>query len=199
MSDQIVAALVTALTLATIAVAGWLVTEFLARRRERRLRRDEAALRFLERQIEELYGPLVGLIQYSKHIFEVAQQRLPTENGRIIYEHFNSEHTTILRFFIENYFLPSNKQIGNLIRGKMHLLESASLPESFVQFFRHEAMYECLDRLWREKRIPSMIPGEGWPQSFGPDAVATLERLSSKHRDYLKRLTSLHSDSQRPA
>ena len=57
------------------------------------------------------------------------------------------------------------------------------MPESFLQFFVHEAHYSCLHRLWKDEGIDSLdVHGASWPAQFSKDVRSTLERLTMRHQ-----------------
>ncbi|MCA9330595.1 hypothetical protein KC957_00980, partial [Candidatus Saccharibacteria bacterium] len=60
MSEAASAALIGALAAGVFTALGWFVMHLLSDRRERVVQRRQAALHHLQRQIEELYGPLSG-------------------------------------------------------------------------------------------------------------------------------------------
>ena len=60
---------IVALIAGSITGVGWLVNHWLSGRREEQRRRIEAQLKFVERQIEELYGPLAFLIYEGERNF----------------------------------------------------------------------------------------------------------------------------------
>jgi hypothetical protein len=175
---------------AVVAAIGWFVAHALSSRRESFARRDSAARDHLEKQIEELYGPLLGLIQHSRMAFAVAARKLPTNAaGQIEFSQFSDIDGDIWRFFIENYFLPVNRDIRHLIRSKMHLLEAGVLPKSFDDFFMHEVQFEALHQLWKEKGVDSSgIGGPGWPVGFESDVQAVLDQLRLRHQSFLRRI-----------
>jgi len=120
----------------------------LALRREIEMLRDQTGLKHLQRQIEELYSPLVGLIQYGEVVNQVEFAKAPKDST-------GQDAAEIRRYFAEKYYLPLNSQISDLIRTKIYLLDCDQLPESFQQFLRHSAQFECLHRLWQDKGIRS--------------------------------------------
>jgi hypothetical protein len=180
---------------AVVAAIGWFVAHALSSRREIFVRRDSAARDHLEKQIEELYGPLLGLIQHSKMAFAVAARKLPTNAaGQIEFCQFSELDGDIWRFFIENYFLPVNRDIRHLIRSKMHLLEAGVLPKSFDDFFIHEVQFEALHQLWKERGVDSSsIAGPGWPKGFESDVQAVLDQLRLHHQSFLRRIGATRS------
>jgi hypothetical protein len=183
-------ALIGAISGAIVAGIGWFVTHTLAIKREELSRRDNTAREHLESQIKELYGPLLGLIQHSRIVFEVAAKVLPASgDGQIEFSRFSERDGEVWRFFIESYFLPVNEEIRRLIRSRMYLLKDGVLPKSFEDFFIHEAQFEVLHRLWKEKAVDSShISGHGWPSEFEPQVQTTLDHLREQHQMFLRRL-----------
>ena len=102
---------------------------------------------------------------------------------------FSAHDGEIWRFFVEQYFLPVNAKIRDLIRSNMHLLEAGILPKTFDAFFAHEVQFEALHRLWKEKGVASPgDPGLGWPREFESDVQTTLDELRLRHQRFLRRL-----------
>jgi hypothetical protein len=182
-------AMIGALIGSLAAAVGWFAVHALSSRREVAARRDNATRDHLERQIEQLYGPLLGLIQHSRMVFAVALDKLPNKNGRIDFSSFSDRDAEIWRYFVERYFIPGNTQIRELIRSKMHLLEGGNLPESFASFFEHEVQLEALHKLWKEKGVDSSdIHGPGWPVDFESQTQVVLDQLRTRHQLFLRRL-----------
>jgi hypothetical protein len=75
MNPQVETALLSALVPGPITLCGWFISNWLTKRREDEARRQQPALKHLEQQMEELYGPLLGLIEQSGAVFSVATQR----------------------------------------------------------------------------------------------------------------------------
>ena len=189
MDKTLLPVIIGAISGAFVAAIGWFVVHGLSSRREIAARRDNAARNYLEKQIEELYGPLLGLIKHSRMAFAVATRKLPnTENGQIDFGRFSERDSEIWHFFVENYFLPVNAEIRRLLRSKMHLLESGVLPRSFEDFFLHEVQFEALHTLWKAYGVDSSnISGPGWPTDFEADVRNVLEQLRTRHQVFLHR------------
>ena len=194
-------ALIGALSGAIVAGIGWFVTHTLAIKRDELARRDNTAREFLESQIKELYGPLLGLIQHSRIVFEVAAKILPTTgDGQIEFSRFMEHDGQVWRFFVERYFLPVNEEIRRLIRSRMYLLKEGMLPNSFEDFFVHEAQFEVLHRLWKEQAVDSShISGHGWPPEFERQVETTLDHLREQHQLFLRRVGAIHGGSRAEA
>ncbi len=191
--NTLLPALIGAISGAIVASIGWFVTHTLAVKREELARRDNTSREYIESQIKELYGPLLGLIQHSRIVFEVAAKLLPASgDGRIEFSRFSERDGEVWHFFIERYFLPLNEEIRRLIRSRMYLLKDGVLPKSFEDFFVHEAQFEVLHRLWKEKAVDSShISGHGWPSEFEPQVQTTLDHLGEQHQTFLRRLGAI--------
>ena len=77
--------------------------------------RDKTALQHLQRQIEELYSPLLGLIEYSTAVYRIASLRLPSIGNWRHVKH-SKEEVEIWLYFEEKYFLPLFLTTLNLYR-----------------------------------------------------------------------------------
>jgi hypothetical protein len=174
MNPQVEAAIISAgvagaCVAAAVTSVGWFITNRLTQRREEEARRQQAALKHLERQIEELYGPLLGLIQQSEAVFKVAVLRRDLKDP---------DSQKAWGYFIDKYFLPLNAQMAILLSTKVHLSYAENWPASYLEFFTHQAQFESLHKIWVEQHIDSqMIKGGGWPQQFGADVRQTLYEL----------------------
>ncbi len=188
MSSDIVAAVLAAVIAAVVTAFGWIVNSVLRVRETARLKRAASDQEHVRRQVEELYGPLLGLIQESRLTFEVAQARLPTnDEGNIDQQAFSAEqeHDKIWGHFVEEHFLPINERIYELLQRKRHLLVSENLPQSYLDFAKHHVTFKCLHSLWAKRRIRSdAFAGLGWPAGFEEDVKKTLGKLREQSESY---------------
>ena len=184
MDDKLILAVYTGLVALVSALIGFLVNHYLTLLREVNVRRRAETAHYLERQIGELYGPLLGMIEHSEMIYEILRKKLAQQAApKIDFTKLNEQDGQVWRFFQERFFLPMNAEIRDLIRSKTHLLERGLMPESFLQFFVHEAHYACLHPLWKEHGISSLeVRGVSWPESFRRDVGNTLAQLTQRHQ-----------------
>jgi hypothetical protein len=184
MEEKILLAVYSGLVALAGGLIGFLVNHYLAIRREINLRRRVETTHYLEQQIGELYGPLLGLIEHSEMVYAILRKKLAHQAvPRIDFTKLNEQDGQVWRFFQERFFLPINSDIRDLIRSKTHLLERGQMPVSFSQFFVHEAHYSCLHPLWKELGISSLeVRGVSWPDEFAPDVKSTLRLLTQRHQ-----------------
>jgi hypothetical protein len=181
-----VAALIGALIGGLVTAVGWYVTK----RKEDLFRRQEASLNYRQRQIEDLYGPLFGIIQQSRAVYDVAKKFVPiNKDGRIDVQNFQPEHEKIWAHYVDSYIRPLNKQAVELIRSKMYLLNSDTLPESFRQFLEHTTHLEAVNSLAREglNTFPN-APWAGYPAQFNQDVKEALDNLLIQYKSEIRLL-----------
>ncbi len=197
MDTQLLSAMIGAIVGGIITMLGWFANYYLARKKEVEAHQTEKSQQHLERQIEELYGPLWGLVQQSKVVYDVACQRLPSINGNINPGEFDKQESEIWNYLKDTFFLPINIQIAELLRTKVYLVESSEIPASFKDFLSYQAQFEVLHRIWKDKRIDStQVRGVGWPPRFNSDVADSLGKLRNRYREQLQQTGP---QSQNPA
>jgi hypothetical protein len=170
-----------ALIAAAVTILGWYVTYAYAKRREDQTRRTELRLKYRQRQIEELYGPLLSLIEQIFNVWQVRQNIVnPKDSHRS-----GADETRIREFIWREYFSPLHHEIGTLLRTKLYLLENGRMPESFSRYLEHATQEECQHRLWSELHIET-DGGTPWPQGFYEEVKDTLERLTNDYQGGLR-------------
>jgi hypothetical protein len=153
-----------------------------ALRKEYEVLRDQTALKHLQRQIEELYSPLLGLIEYGNAVNEV-------EFAKLLQPRNDEDKAKTQRYLEEKYYLPLNAQMSDLIRTKIYLLDSDAIPESYKQFLMHAAQFECLHNLWKDVGVRSDgFPGIEYPKTFKDEVRDSLDKLRRNYNEYIGRL-----------
>jgi hypothetical protein len=78
----------------------------------------KSELEFREKQLSELYGPAYGIIKSEKEIFDL----------------WITGKMKDVNLKVKQLFDKHNKFLMNLIANETHLIDGASMPESFVRF-----------------------------------------------------------------
>jgi hypothetical protein len=180
MSDGLTPTLITV----SVTAVGWYATYAYAKRAENRTRRAEIQLKYRAQQIEELYGPLLSLIEQVFNVWEVRETILKGGN------YSDAVQKSIGEFFWQRYFSPLHKEIGELLRTRLYLLENSHLPKSFGEYLQHATQEACQHQLWDELKIDtSHVPGRKWPRQFDQDVKKTLDSLMEQYKSGLARLS----------
>jgi hypothetical protein len=163
-----------------LGVGGWLGVQIWTILSNWQTRKRIARLEHLKNQIEQLYGPVVGINRQCASLFELALRILPhTDKTHIAQENFNpaEKHIEKWRFLVENYFLPLNSDAASLLKTEAHLLDNP-LPPSFGEFLDHTTQFEALHMMWKKGELEN--PGAaplGFPSKFTTDLEASFYRI----------------------
>ena len=112
MDDKLFLAAYTGLVALFSGLVGFLVNHYLTLFREINLRRRSETAHYLERQIGEFYGPLLGLIEHSERVHEILRKKLADQAvPKIDFTKLNEQDGQVWRFFQESFFLPMNSEI----------------------------------------------------------------------------------------
>ena len=172
-------ALIAAIIPAILTIRGWRVEQ----RRLREQQLWESQIEYRRQQIEELYGPLWGMVQKHKSIYEVAKKILPNDGKKVKWDRFQGDDSDIWNFFLDNYRNPIQSEMAQLINAKIHLLENGIMPDSFQHFLEHESVSICLYSLWKATGKSSLekVAPNPYPEEFDRDVKSMLDQL---RRDY---------------
>ena len=179
MNIQILATILTGL----VTITSLIISNYFMRRKEDRTKRLQIRIEYASKQIEEFYGPLYSLIQQMKNYKSVRQsiimpQDIPPD-----------EVNKIKIFFREEYQMPLNNEIRDLIKNKFHLIEGKELPSSFWTFLQYSTQQSAQVRLWKELQMETHhIQGTPWPNEFEEDVKKTVTELINRYDSLLKEL-----------
>lgn len=166
---------------AGVAVIGWFVAHFLTRRGAREQYRREAALRHVERQLGELYGPLAFLVLEGARVFQDLVEDFGTDwlnKGRAL----TPEEAERWLYWTESYFIPRNQRIQSLISDNAHLIEGDRIPKSFLDFIDHHASWTLeIERSRKTGVKERLYSRRTWPASFSAEVKDTFRILKQRH------------------
>jgi len=182
MNPTVVAAIVAA----TVAAIGWFVSYLLTTISTKRSLKQAAALKHIERQLEELYGPLAFLVLEGRQTF----RELLTSLGRSYV--FTNDHPLpegelkTWLFWVENDFLPRNEQIKALLSKKTHLLDGADIAPSYLAFLDYHNSWYINHLRWKKEGVSySWHSKINWPESFAEEVLNAFRQLKSRHSQLL--------------
>jgi hypothetical protein len=131
-----------------------------------------AEARHLEKQIRELYGPLVRQNRERALLMEQFQEEFARKN-----------HDPALRLLWNHQaFFPRNEETRRTIRENIHLAEGTGIPAGFLAFVNHWNPWK-MERAWREElgEAPPASSKHDFPQDeFAGAAEKTFQELSSR-------------------
>ena len=127
----------------------------------------EAAVRWTERQIRELYEPLVRL----------NAQGLAAVKG---YTKLNADDGDQARWKVWalRSFLPRNEETRRVIAGAAALVEGEGLSEPFLAFLEHQQSWAQLHLRWEKEKVDYAWGSRtNWPVAFSLECERTYQEL----------------------
>jgi hypothetical protein len=173
------ATVIAAFIAAVVAVFGWFVASYLTSRREDRTKRLQLTMEHSEKQIGEFYAPLLGLLEQLDTTYRVKERMIEQE-------HDNTE--IISKIAYKEYFLPLHKEIGEILKHKIHLLEGNFIPESVRAYFEHFTSENIYWRLTEEEKIRSSVEVTEFPGQFYDDIKANLSNVIERYESAVQEL-----------
>ena len=183
--------LVLAIITGSITLSGWLVTHILTIRRDRQNQRLSGSLKYVERQLEELYGPLAFFVlegqQTFKDLLEAAGKGIFNDDGTI-----SEEDLKLWLFWVENDLFPRNEKIQQLLMTKAHLIHGDRMPENFLRFLDHHNSWKMNHLRWQKEGVKySWRSKIIWPIHFEQEVLSTFSSLKLKHSKFLMEVTKI--------
>src|SRR5262249_13542408 len=137
---------------ATVSGIGWIVTYFQAGRSGARAIKQNATIKHIEAQLEELYGPLSFLLLEGETTFRDLLASLGRNYVFIQGKELTTFELKIWLFWVENDFFPRNEKIKELLATKTHLLEQSRMPGSHLVFLDHYNSWRINHLLWQKEQ-----------------------------------------------
>lgn len=161
-----------------IAIVGWPVSYILTRSREVRLEHDKAKLDLLRRRLDEFYSPIYGYLVENDRARKLISEQIGRE---IIFTRDNplpQEDENIWIHYLENYVLPNNRSILNILQNKMHLFVGETYPESFRIWIDYALGYEIFHKQYKDiGREYGFHSCMNFPDQFRTDIINSVSQL----------------------
>lgn len=190
--------LIVGIITASVTLFGWLVTHILSGYRDRQNQRLSASLKYVERQLEELYGPLAFLILEGRRTFK---DLLEVFGRHYVFDSNDAISQKDLKawlFWVEHDFFPRNEKIQQLIMSKTHLIHGDKMPESFLRFLEHHNSWKITHLRWQKEEVKySWHSKINWPRDFEEEVINTFTALKKRHSKFLMEVTEIQTRSFR--
>ncbi|SRR6266571_1915465 len=170
-----------------------LMSAFLSYNTTRRLSRRSNQLAFVDRQLSELYGPLLALSRASAASWVEFRKKYGADRRALFSSHIppTEEDVHAWKYWLKHVFMPINRRMFDTILAKTDLIEGEEMPQIFVDFCAHVTGYEVTLAQWADddySNLGSVINHPG----------RTLEEhIEAKYRELKLRQRSLLGDTPR--
>jgi hypothetical protein len=180
---------VTAATIAgSVAAIGWFVSYLFTSLQNIATQKRAATLAHIEKQLEELYGPLAFLVYEGRQTFEellllLGRDYVFDENDQI-----SSQDLEIWLFWAESDFIPRNRRIKKLLSTKTHLLYKSEMVESYLEFLNHHNSWMIQHLRWQQQHVPYPWHSRiNWSEQFETDVLDAFNALRENHAKLIAR------------
>jgi hypothetical protein len=164
---------------AFITALGWFVNEFMRKRNEDNRKKIDEKAKFIERQIEQFYGPLFCLVNQIVICNHVLYQINFANNKRS-----DTDREIINDFFQKNYFIPLHNEFNTILKNKLYLIDGSELPESIYIYLRHALQEHAQLTLWNDFKIDtSDVKGIHYPKELYTDIKNGLDNAMLKYSE----------------
>lgn len=166
-----------------LALVGYLFTYFYNLHFTRRADK----LSFIEKQINEFYGPLYVTVLVSENVFMVLPKK-----GVHLGMFFESETRVEKdiyewRIWLENVLMPLNRQIVNIIVNKAHLIIEEIVPQCLRKLVAHVADYEVIVKKWSKGDFSEAISSVPFPDDLREYAEKSYNDLKGEQVKLLRK------------
>lgn len=175
-------ALTIALIGAAVSVIGWFINYVFTTVTERNKQKLTSKLEFTQRQLEELYGPLVFLVLEGRRSYSDLLEKLGRNFVFFENEPLPENDLAIWLFWTEHDFFPRNEKIKQIIEGKTHLIDSQKVPESWLVFLDHYNSWKIGHLMW--EKLGNKYDWHSkvnWPVEFEGDVIKTFNAIKQRH------------------
>ena len=166
---------------------GWITAYVLNSQREDRTKRLQLTIEHTSTQLRDFYAPLVALTEQLDTLAQVKEEIIKGKSQEVIYD--------LTGTFYENFFLPIHTEINSILKTKVHLLEGASTPQSFVSYFEHYAGERAYWQLAKMGKDVSQMHVFGYPSEFYYDVRRGYQTVLDRYEASLAELR--HSRTSR--
>lgn len=143
MSLEIVSIIVTI----SLAFLGYMVTYWNNLENSKR----QARLNLIDKRMSEFYGPLFISTQASRKAFKAMIQQLGPKSEEMLKSgKGEQELLRKWRIWLENVFMPINREIEKLIVNKAYLIQEEEMPTCMLDFITHVSAYKAGLSAWKE-------------------------------------------------
>jgi hypothetical protein len=152
-----------------------------------RLSQRQARLDRVNRQLSELYGPLLAIRGASTEAFDHFVRKHGFEPGHYTRGRASEDDLRQWRLWMTTVFMPGNRRLYDLILSKADLLLENDMPPVVLAFCAHVLAYEVVLRRWEDGDFSEHTSLSVWPAAFDDYAKRSFAALKEEQSRLLGR------------
>ena len=161
-----------------LAFVGYIFTYF----NNLRIAKRKDKLDYINRQLNEFYGPLYVLIESGEIAFK-ALQKLTVDMGGNRLSFDAPKHKNCIsqwEIWLKNVFVPNNILLEKIIVEKSYLIIEKEMPECLKIFIVHNAGYKVLLKNWELENYGNSTSIIDFPREIKDYAISSYKILKEK-------------------
>jgi hypothetical protein len=155
-----------------------LISAFLSYNTTRRLSRRSDQIAFVNRQLSELYGPLLALSRTSAASWAEFRKRYGADRPGLFPKGYipTEEEVHAWKYWLKHVFMPMNRRIFDAILAKTDLIEGDGIPQVLVDLCAHVTGYEVTLARWEDGDYSSLVSVIDYPGSVFDEYIKMMYR-----------------------
>jgi hypothetical protein len=168
-----------------IIAAGWLITYFTARLRDQKIEREKQKVKHLNEQLSKFYGPIYSILLENDRIRKIVQEQI----GRSAIFEAGGELTKsefkIWSHYLENYLIPNNRQILNIMKNNFHLTTGYTFKQEYLKWIDYAIGYELQHKQYLDiGKSYGFHSIYNFPIEFRTSIINTMSQLKMAQHPY---------------
>lgn len=151
----------------------------------------KAQIELVNNQLEKLYGPLLALTTSSTETWEKFRCRYRNQTYGFFDDRNPPEKAEVdkFRLWSKSVFIPTNREITNIITKNAHLIDGSSMPDSFIKMITHTQMFEAVSLEWKaeddlhaesHRTVGRNVAMVGYPIHLESDITLTFNKIKAR-------------------
>jgi hypothetical protein len=159
MDATLEATAITAAVTVFVALIGYFISYF----NNIRLAQRTEKLQRIDRQLSELYGPLYAVVDTGDRVWKAFGEKHWSWITRLNSAQLTESELQEWRRWVTTVFMPSNRQLVELIRTKSDLIIESDIPPCLKDLCAHVAGYEIVLERWEQNEFSELVSIVGYP------------------------------------
>jgi hypothetical protein len=179
LTTAVIAAIAALVTATVAAVLSYSNSQRMHRRQERLVR--------ISKQLSELYGPLLALLEANKRSYEKFLGAFRAGSNAFFNPNMpetTQEQLEAWKLWVRHVFQPTNRKIFDLVVSKADLLIDDEMPDFLLDFCAHKAGFDVTLARWDEGDFTShlsLLPHPGEPlNQYARESFSFLKKAQAK-------------------
>ncbi|MFK7782557.1 hypothetical protein, partial [Psychroserpens sp.] len=164
---------------------GWLFNDSRNKKRTLEQKVRETNLKRLENQVQMFYSPISTIRTQCRAVHKFYHSNMPKEMSdltRIDVAKMEKVHWRIHDYITDNYLIPLNNKVIDIIENNAHLVDEEKFPNSFLKFIEHVYEFEVRHRLYTDFGLKELITDQKtFPDNFDTSIEDKLKELRAKY------------------